>query len=458
MGKNGERMSEGNFTRGPILGPLLKFAVPVIAAMFLQSLYGAVDLMIVGQYAESADVSAVSTGTQIMQTVTSVIAGLAMGMTILIGQKIGEEKPDEAGKAVGTGIVFFAALAVVLSVVMVWNTKGIASLMHAPAEAMDATCGYIRICSMGLLFIVAYNLLGALFRGIGNSRIPLISVAIAAVCNVAGDLLLVRGMHMGASGAALATVISQGISVVLSFLVIRRIHMSFTLRMKDIRYDASVTGRILHFGIPIALMDFLVGLSFLVILAIVNSLGLEASAGVGVAEKVCAFIMLIPSAFGQSMASFVAQNYGAGKMDRAYAALRYGILTSFAVGCVMGWLSFFHGDILCSIFTKDPAVMMQGWQYLKAYAIDCLLTAFIFCYIGYFNGCGYTRFVMIQGIIGAFCVRIPVSWLMSRVLPVSLFRIGLATPASSLVQTILFVIYLHVVIPRRNNAAHQEDI
>ena len=449
-------MTENSFTRGPILRPLLKFAVPVMAAMFLQSLYGAVDLMIVGQYAESADVSAVSTGAQIMQTVTSVIAGLAMGMTILIGQKIGEEKPEEAGWAVGTGIVFFAVLAVVLSALMVWNTKGLAQLMHAPAEAMQGTCSYIRICSSGLLFIIAYNLLGALFRGIGNSRIPLVSVAIAAVCNVAGDLVFVRVLHMGASGAALATVISQGISVVLSWLVIRHIDLPFTLRRSAVRYDGRVTGQILRFGVPIALMDFLVGMSFLVILAIVNSLGLLASAGVGVAEKVCAFIMLIPSAFGQSMASFVAQNYGAGKMDRAYASLRYGIMASFAVGCFMGWLSFFHGDLLCGIFTKDAQVTIQGWEYLKVYAIDCLLTAFFFCYTGFFNGCGHTKFVMIQGIIGAFCVRVPVSWLMSKVLPVSLFRIGLATPASSLVQTILCIVYLHMVILRKQDTVSSE--
>ncbi len=442
-------MNEGDFTKGKILGPLLKFAVPVLIAMFLQSLYGAVDLMIVGQYASSADVSAVSTGAQIMMTITSVIAGLSMGTTILLGQQIGEGNSQKAGRTVGASIVFFGCTALILSAVMVPGNRQAAALMKAPAEAFDATCSYILICSAGLLFITAYNLLGSLFRGLGNSRIPLMTVAIAAVINIFGDLFLVRVLHMGAAGAAIATVVSQSASVLLSLIMIRRIHLPFAMKTSDIRFDGSVIRRIVNFGLPIALADLLVGISFLIILAIVNSLGLMASAGMGVAEKVCGFIMLVPSAFGQSMAAFVAQNYGAGKMDRAHKALTYGIGVSLTFGIVMAWFSFFHGDILCGIFSKDPEVVIQGWEYLKAYAIDCLLTSFFFCYTGYFNGCGYTKFVMAQSIIGAFGVRVPVSFMMSRIRPVSLFRVGLATPASSLVQTILCMIYMHTAAGRK---------
>ena len=449
-------MSEGNFTEGKILGPLLKFAVPVLLAMFLQSLYGAVDLLIVGRYAESLDISAVSTGSQIMMTITQVIAGLAMGTTILLGQQIGEGKTEEAGKTVGTSIVFFAGIALAASLGMILLGRNTASLMNAPAEAFEATCSYILICSAGLVFITAYNLLGSLFRGLGNSRIPLITVAMAAVINIFLDLLLVRVFHMGASGAALATVISQAFSVLLSLLMIRRVPLPFAFGKNYIRFDGKLTKRIVGFGIPIALADFLVGISFLIILAIVNSLGLLASAGMGVAEKVCGFIMLVPSAFGQSMASFVAQNYGARKMDRAHTALRYGIGVSLAFGILMAWLSFFHGDLLCGIFSADPLVTAQGWEYLKAYAIDCLLTAFFFCYTGYFNGCGYTKFVMAQSIIGAFGVRVPVSFLMSRLQPVSLFRVGLATPASSLVQTVLCIVYLHTVCAKKEKEMLQQ--
>lgn len=446
-------MSKSSFTEGSIFRPLIGFTVPVVLAMLLQSLYGAVDLMVVGQYAESTDVSAVSTGAQIMQTITSLPAGLAMGTTILLGQQIGENRPQDAGKTVGASIMFFAVVSAVLSALLLLNIERIAVIMNAPREAFEQTCTYIRICSAGLVFITAYNLLGSLFRGIGDSKIPLFCVAAAAVINIFADLLLVRVFHMGAAGAAIATVFSQAFSVLFSLLVIRKIPLPFLMKKSDIRADMKIIKRVSGFGLPVAMMDVLVGVSFLVILSIVNSLGLLASAGVGVAEKVCAFIMLIPGAFGQSMAAFTAQNYGAGKMDRAYRGLLYGILSSLAFGVTMGYLSFFHGDLLAGLFTKDPEVIVQAWEYLKAYAIDCLLVSFFFCMTGFFNGCGYTKFVLLQGVFGAFLIRIPVSFLMSRIRPVSLFRIGLATPASSLCQTVLCIVYFLYL--RRQNERKQ---
>lgn len=438
-------METGNFTQGRILGPLLKFTVPVILALLLQSLYGAVDLLIVGHFAQSADVSAVSTGAQIMQTITGVVAGLAMGTTILLGQLIGEGNGHEAGKAVGASIMFFAAAAAVLSAVMLVCTRQIASVMNAPAEAFEATCSYIRICSAGLIFITAYNVLGSLFRGIGNSRLPLVSVAIAAVFNVFGDYFMVKVLGMGASGAAYATIAAQAFSVLISFAIIKRISLPFAMSRQDVRMNMSVIRRIVGFGAPLAFSDLLVGLSFLIILAIVNSLGLLASAGVGVAEKVCAFIMLIPSAFSQAMATFAAQNYGAGKMKRAVQGLKYGIGCSLAIGAVMAYLSFFHGDLLCDVFTKDAEVAYAGWQYLKAYAIDTILVSFIFCLMGFFNGCGFTKFVMMQSLACAFLARIPYAWIMSKFTS-NLFLIGLASPVASVLGLILLMGYLILCI------------
>lgn len=434
-------MNQGNFTEGKIFAPLLAFALPVLLALFLQSLYGAVDLLVVGQFATSADVSAVSTGSQIMFTVTNVIAALAMGTTILIGQQMGAGRNEQAGRTMGTSIVFFTVLALILSVVMVAFVKPIATIMNAPQEAFAMTCDYLRICSSGMIFIVGYNLIGSLFRGLGNSRLPLLTVAIAAVINIFGDLFCVCVLHMGAAGAAVATVVSQAISLVISFLFIRRMKLPFHFTRKELCWDGSLIRRVLGLGFPIAISDFLVGLSFLVIVAIVNVLGVTASAGVGVAEKVCGFIMLVPSAFSQSMAAFAAQNFGANKLDRARKGLLYGLAVSWIIGAVMAYLSFFHGDMLCRIFAREPEVVAAGWQYLKAYGIDCLLTPVFFNLAGYFNGLGRTRFVMSENLIGGIGIRLPVSYLMSKVKPVSLFRIGLATPMASFVQNVLCVVY-----------------
>ncbi len=440
-----------NFTQGKIFSPLLRFALPVLLALFLQALYGAVDLLIVGQFGgERAEefVSAVSTGSQIMQTLTIVITGLAMGLTVFVGRKIGEGRSEDAGKIVGCGIWLFGVIAVLVTLAMLLSAPALTRLMHAPQEAFDATLSYVRICSAGTVFIVAYNLLGSIFRGIGDSKMPLLTVFFACVLNIFGDLLLVAVFHMGAAGAALATIFAQAVSVLLSLLILKHRTLPFRFTLRDIRPVGSYVKTILHLGVPIALQDLLVGISFLVILAIVNNLGLSVSAGVGVAEKVCAFLMLLPSAYMQAMSAFVAQNVGARRLDRAKKALLYGIASSLAAGLLIGIFTFFRGDLLALIFAKEAEIILPAAEYLKAYALDCVLTAFLFCFIGYFNGCGCTTFVMLQGIIGAFGVRLPVSWLMSRRVPVSLFHIGLATPASTVVQIVLCAAYF-VYLSRR---------
>ena len=435
-----------SFTEGKILQPLILFAFPVLLALFLQAMYGAVDLLIVGKFATSADVSAVSTGSQIMTTLTNLISSFAMGTTILLGQQIGSGRKEEGGKTVGTAVLMFAGIAILMSIIMVIFAPQISSIMNAPEEAFQKTVNYIRICGSGMLVIVAYNLIGCIFRGLGDSKTPLITVAIACVCNIAGDLLLCAVFHMGTEGAAIATVFAQIISVVASFLFIRKKELPFIIRRTDIRIHREYLGKMVGFGAP--MQDLLVSISFLIILAIVNSMGVIASAGVGVAEKVCAFIMLISSAFMQSMSAFVAQNYGAGLMRRARKALHYGIAVSFSIGVVMFLITFFHGNLLAGIFSSDTEVVLAAADYLKAYAIDCLFTAIFFCYTGFYNGIGKTRFVMIQGILGAFFVRVPVSYIMSIQPDASLFHIGLATPMSSILQLVLCVGFM-LILQRR---------
>lgn len=435
-------MDERNqFTEGKIFGPLIRFALPVLLALCLQAMYGAVDLLVVGQFGDAADVSAVATGSQMMQMITSIITGLAMGTTILLGQAIGKKREDEAGNIIGSGICFFFVLAVLVTAFMMVFASPFAAFMRAPKEAFEKTVSYVKICSAGAVFIVAYNVLGSIFRGIGDSKTPLYTVLFACIFNIAGDLFFVAVLHMAAAGAAAATVLAQAFSVVLSLFFVKKRGLPFPFSRKNIRFDGSIIAKTVKLGFPIALQDGLVTLSFLAITAIVNSLGVVASAGVGVAEKLCGFIMLVPSAFSQSLSAFVAQNIGAGKPDRAKKTMFYGMAASLVTGVVMAYLAFFHGELLASIFSAEQEVIVAAADYLKAYAVDTLIVSFLFCFIGYFNGCGRTAFVMLQGVAGAFFVRIPISFLMSRMEPVSLFRIGLATPSSTVVQIVLCTVY-----------------
>lgn len=430
-------MKNNDFTSGAILPKLLKFMLPVMFAMFLQAMYGAVDLLVVGRFGTTADVSAVSTGSQIIMTLTNLIVSFSMGITVAVGQRIGQKRPADAAQTIGTGLIIFAITGLVFTAVSVIGAAGLAHIMQAPPEAFDITASYIRICGAGFVIITAYNLLGSVFRGLGDSKTPLIAVGIACLFNIIGDLVFVAGFHLGASGAALATVLAQLLSVIISFLMIRHAKLPFEFRRENIRLKKSFAAVIIRIGTPIALQDFLVGVSFLVMMAIVNKLGVTASAGVGVAQKVCVFIMLVPLAFMQSMTAFVAQNYGAGLMDRAKKALKTGIAVSFAFGIVMFFIAFFRGDLLAGIFSQDADTIQASWDYLKAYAIDCLSTCFLFCFIGYYNGIEKTKFVMLQGICGAFLVRIPFAFLMQKIGNGSLFLIGLAIPCSTVLQIIM---------------------
>ncbi|MEG0167430.1 MAG: MATE family efflux transporter [Ruthenibacterium sp.] len=441
---------QNTFTEGKILPAFIRFSLPLLLAMLLQSMYGAVDLLIVGQFSDAAGVSAVSTGSQIAQIFTNMVSGLAMGSTVLLGQYIGANNEKSAARTVGATVSLFGAIALCITVLMLFVAVPFARLLQAPPEAFDATVSYVRICGAGTVFVVAYNAISSVFRGIGNSKLPLIFVAIACVVNVFGDLLLVAVFGMGASGAAIATVFAQGVSVVLSLVIIRKQGLPFAFHRADLVPDVHMMGRILKTGFPIALQSALTNISFLVLTGIFNGMGVIVSAGVGVSEKICNFIMLVPMSFMSSLSAFVAQNIGANKPKRAMRTLEYSIVLSVCFGLCMFYFAFFHGDLLAGVFSRDAAVVAAAADYLKAYAIDCILVAFLFSFMGYFNGCGRTVFVMVQGVAGSFLVRIPVSFFISRFSDVSLFAIGLATPIASAFSIGLCFVYFYAL--KRNTA------
>lgn len=430
-----------NFTEGKIFPSLIKFTIPILLAIFLQAMYGATDLLIVGRFGNASSVSAVATGSQIMQTITGIITGLAMGTTILLGQKIGQNRMDDAAKAVGASICLFIVMALIITIIMIIVAKPFTELMNAPEQAFGKTVQYVLICSAGTVFIVAYNVISSIFRGIGNSKLPLIFVGIACITNIVGDLILVGIFKLDAAGAAIATIFAQAVSVVLSLVIIKKQGLPFTFSKKYICFHKTEIKKILRLGLPIALQDGLTNISFLIITSIINSLGLIASAAVGVGEKIVVFIMLIPMSYMSSVSAFVAQNIGAGKYKRAKESMYYAMATSLIFGIITFFVSFYHGNILAGIFSNDTKVIAACAEYMKAYSVDCILVCIQFCFIGYFNGCGKTMFVMIQGIVGAFLVRIPFSYCMSKVPGVTMLQIGFASPTATFFCIILCVIY-----------------
>ena len=438
------KSEKNDFTQGSILKKLSTFMLPILGALVLQAAYGAVDLLVVGRFGSTSGLSAVSTGSQVLNLVTFVVTQLAMGVTVLIARYLGEKKETSIGSVIGGATVVFVLLSAVLFIVMVGFARGISVLMQAPAEAVDLTASYVRICGAGIFFIVAYNMLAAIFRGLGDSKSPLLFVLVACVFNIIGDLVLVAGLHLDAAGAAIATVAAQAISVVCAVVILLKKDLPFSIRKSDFRLNLQ-SRKFLAIGLPLALQEFLTQLSFLALCAFVNRLGLEASSGYGVASKIVNFAMLIPSALMQSMASFVSQNIGAGNQKRAKQSMFTGIGLGLVFGCAVFLLVFLKGDLLSSVFTTDEAVIQNAFAYLKGFAPESIVTAVLFSMVGYFNGNDKTVWVMVQGLVQTLLVRLPMAYIMSIQPNASLTMIGLAAPTSTAVGIVLnvcFFLYL----------------
>lgn len=434
-----------DFTSGSILKKLILFMMPVLLALVLQAAYGAVDLLVVGRFGTTAGLSAVSTGSQILNLVTFVITQLAMGITVLIARYIGEKSTNQIGELLGGATVVFMIISLVLFMLMVFFSKPLVMLMQVPLEAVSLTSMYVKICGGGIFFIVAYNVLSAVFRGLGDSKSPLVFVVVACVINVVGDLILVAGFKMDATGAAIATVFAQAISVVLALALLKKRKLPFSVRKNDFRLNEQCS-RFLSVGLPLALQEFLTQMSFLALCAFVNRLGLEASSGYGVASKIVNFAMLVPSALMQSMASFVSQNVGAGKEDRAKKAMFTGIGFGLIIGTIVFISIWFYGNKMTSVFTTDEVVALRGFEYLKGFAPETIVTAVLFSMVGYFNGHEKSLWVMIQGLIQTLLVRLPLAYVMSIQVNASLTNIGLSAPIATTVGIILNIgFYIHMM-------------
>ncbi len=439
-------MKETNqdFTTGSIPIKMVRFMLPILAALVLQAMYSAVDLMIVGHFGTTAGISGIATGSNVMNLFTFFTANIAVGVTVLLGRYLGEHREDRIGKLIGGAVVFFAVLSLLFSVIMFVFARPIAGIMQAPEEAVELTVQYIRICAVGFIFVVFYNFISSVMRGMGNSKLPLIFVAIACVVNIIGDLVLVAGFHMNVVGAAIATIFAQAVSVVLSVIIIFKQKLPFTIGKRDFRLNEEV--KLFFFiGLPLGFQEILTNGTFLALCAFVNRMGLDCSSGYGVAQKIQAFVMLIPVAIMQSIASFVAQNVGAKREDRGISALRWSMGIGVLIGLCVAVGIFFKGDVVAEIFSDDSAVIARAFEFMKGFAPEAFLTSVLFSFMGYFNAHSRSFFVMLMGILQSLIVRLPLSYYMSIRPNANLTGVGLAAPTATVFGILLgFAYYLYL--------------
>lgn len=433
--------NEYDLTSGSALSTLLKFALPFLFASAMQAFYGAVDMFVVGQFTGTSAISAVTIGSQIMQIITSVIIGISMGTTVSIGHHMGKKKYEEAAKTVGNTILLFAGIAIILTPIMIWQADNLALLMDTPLEAMRETIEYVIICSIGIIFIAAYNAIAGILRGMGDSKTPMYFIAVACIVNILLDLLLTGFFNMGVKGVAIATTVAQGVSSITAYFYLRKKGLAFPFSKKHIVWRKKYGFSVLKIGIPIALQDTLIQLSFMAITVIANSRGLVASSAVGVVEKLIQFMFLVPTAMLSAISAITAQNIGAGKKERNKATVKYGIIITAIFGVIVCGYSQIWPETLTAIFSKDVEVIFEGAEYLRTYSIDCILVAVTFCINGYLCGLEKSLIPFIHNTLSIVIVRIPVSYLMSKMFVDSLLPMGIASPLGSLFSIIFLVVY-----------------
>lgn len=431
---------EKNLTNGSVLKNIAYFSLPYLLSYFLQTLYGLADLFIIGQFEGVASTTAVSIGSQVMHMLTVMIVGLAMGSTVCIGQAVGAGDKKHASAAIGNTVTLFMLLSVVITALLLALVRPIVSVMSTPAEAADGTRAYLTICFIGIPFITAYNIISSIFRGLGDSKSPMIFIAVACAANIALDYIFIGAMGLGPAGAALGTTLSQAISVVFSLVVILRRKSGISLERRDLHPQRDTMGRLLRIGIPVAAQDGLIQIAFIVITVIANRRGLDAAAAVGIVEKIISFVFLVPSSMLSTVSALCAQNIGAGKQARAEQTLRYAIIIAVSFGIIIALLTQFISEQAVGLFTPDTVVIMLGGQYLRGYIWDALFAGIHFCFSGYFCACGRSEISFIHNISAIALVRIPGVYLTSKLFPDTLFPMGLATAAGSLLSVIICVI------------------
>lgn len=433
-----------------VLKNVLRFSLPYLLSYFLQTLYGMADLLIIGRFDGVAATTAVSIGSQVMHMVTVMIVGLAMGVTVGIGHAVGAGEQRRAGAVIGNGIVMFMALSVVLAAVLCGLVRPLTAIISTPTEAVAGTQAYLTICFVGIPCITAYNIIASIFRGLGDSKSPMYFIAVACAANIGLDFLFMGAMHLGPAGAALGTTLSQAISVAVSLVVIlKRKFDSVALQKQDFRPRRAVIWRILRIGVPVALQDGLIQVSFLLITIIANRRGLTDAAAVGVVEKFISFVFLVPSSMLSTVSALGAQEVGAGRHDRAAATLRYGIGLTLGFGAVVGVLVQFIAPNVVGLFTTDAAVIAAGAWYLRGYIWDCFFAGVHFSFSGYFCAYGRSELSFIHNILSTALVRVPGAYFMSKWFPDTLLPMGLATVCGS-VLSVCMCLVLYTVLKKRD--------
>ena len=441
---------EKNWTTGSCLKNIFMFAVPFFFSILLQTLYGIADLFITGQFNGTECITAVSNGSQVMHMLTLAITGLAVGPTITIGKAIGSSDKEKVSEAIGNSVTLFMTGAVILMVILLFLTGPIIHLIKTPPEAAADAVSYLKICFIGIPFITAYNLISAIFRGLGDSKTPMYFITIAFLCNIGLDYLFIGAFGLGTAGAALGTTIAQAVSVFSALYVVLKKETGIHVVKKDFRLHKEMTRMILKIGVPVFLQNTFIQVAFMSVTVFVNMRGLIDAAAVGIVEKLIGIMFLVPSTMVSTVSALAAQNLGAQKTDRAKKTMWDAIAICVIFGFIISIFTITFSRQIIGLFEENEAVITAGMSYMKSYVWDCIFAGIHFCFSGYFCALERSELSFLHNFFAIILIRIPFAYLTAKYFLDSLFPLGLVTTFASLFSAV-FCYIAYLIITKKQN-------
>ena len=440
-------MSENKFTKdltkGNLWKQLILFAIPFFISNLIQSVYSVADMMILGHFSGTNSISGVNTSSQVMVIVTNLAVGLATGGTVMIGQYLGSDQKEKINHAISTLLITLAGLATVLSTVLLLLTTPVLNALNTPTEAFPEAKRYLIINLAGLIFVFGYNALSAIMRGLGDSKTPLYFVIIASIVNVILDLILVGIFDTGATGAAAATIFSQGLSMLLCIIYLKKNNFIFDFKLSSFKFNLHSFKVLMNVGLPNGIQQVATNFSFLILTAIINDLGgVTASAASGIVNKFNGFAILPDVAISSSVSAMISQNMGAGEKERVKKATNYGLILCCGISIIIFTIANLFPKQIFMLFGSEPAVIDVGLIYMKAFSFEYVFLPFIVAYNAVFTGTGNGWITLVTNIISSFAIRIPLAFLLGFTFNLGIFGVGCAIPCATFVgSSIAFIFY-----------------
>ena len=448
MGDNKMKKSSMDLTVGNIYRLIIVFALPIFVGQVFQNLYNSVDSIVVGQFVGTTALAAVSSCSDISMLLTGFFTGLSTGAGVLFSRYFGAKQYDRLHDSIHTAVAFSLILGVVMAALGVIFTPFLLDIVGCPEDVMAEADAYLRVYLIGILFTAIYNVGSGVLRAVGDSKSPFYYLIIASITNIFADIFFVVVIPMGVAGAALATILSQALSVFLVFRKMMRTNDVYKLVIKDLRIQKDLLMEVIDLGIPAAIQSSLISISNLFVQRYINSFGSAAMAGTGAAKKIDKFAGMVAQSIGLATTTFVSQNYGAGKTKRAFQGIRACLILSGICVAVMGIPIYFFAEFFTRIFTSDETAIQYGIGMIHVMIPFYYFQALNQIYSNAVRGFGKSRAVMVLSLLGMIVLR--QIWLaISMSLNRDIMNVFIGYPLGWAFSAIFVFIYYIIMIKKK---------